>query len=297
MQGRAVTPLLRRIAPIAAFLMAAACAEREPVRSEEGAGRPDLPPPMPTTTQAQVQLTFYGGYDGFNQPDAARTRSYLQTRTDQGGGFWSTQHDFSSAQAPMGVAGVMDVGSASFSAPGSMTLQLRSGGTLVPPDTAAARAEMRLAPDEASATGTWEPMSPMPVAPALSAAAKRSYAGTADRLTVTPEARDRALVQLSRDYTELNAPAGLRRFEKSVGTERLVVDVNATSGTVLREELWQSGSRRVETVRQYRTVGGMEVLSLQTTTIFDDHGRPVQRFEERHSDIKIGGAEHRRTTP
>jgi hypothetical protein len=295
MQGRALTLLLRRVAPVAACLMAA-CAEHEAARVDEVADRPNAPPPMATTMQAQVQLTFYGGYEGFYQPDAARERSYLQTRTDQGGGFWSTQQDFSTAQAPMGVAGVMDVGTASFSSPGSMTLQLRDGGILVPPDTATARAEMRLAPDEASATGTWEPTSPIPVAP-LRAAGSTSHAGTADRVIVTPQARDRAIAQLSRDYTELSAPTGLRRFEKSVGTERLVVDVSTTSGAVVREELWKEGSRRVETVRRYRTVNGTDVLSLQTTTIFDDQGRPAQRFEERQSDVRISRAEPRRTTP
>lgn len=296
MHCRAVTLSLRRIAPIVGFVVGA-CAEHEPVTSDEGADRPNPPPSMATTMQAQVQLTFYGGYDGFNQPDAARTRSYLQTRTDQGGGFWSTQQDFSTAQAPMGVAGAMDVGTASFSSPGSMTLQLRGGGTLVPPDTATARAEMRLAPDEASATGTWEPMAPSPVAPAFSATKAKLQAGSADRVIVTPQARTRTLAQLSRDYTELSAPTGLRRFEKSVGAERLIVDVSTTSGAVVREELWKEGSRRMETVRRYRTVNGTDVLALQTTTIFDDQGRPAQRFEERQSDVRIGRAEPRRTTP
>ena len=220
----------------AAFVLAA-CAERQPVTTDDN-GLPPTPPPMFTTMQSQVQLTFYGGYDGFNRPDAARSRSYQQTLTDQGGGFWSTEHAFPVAQAPMGVTGAIDVGTSTFSAPGSMTLQLRSGGTLVPPDTAAAKAEMRLAPDEATATGTWEPMTPIPSGAALPAMSKSQGAAySSDRVLVTPAARSRTLALLSRDYTELNAPSGLRRFEKSVGSERLVLEVNATSGAVVRQEL------------------------------------------------------------
>jgi len=179
-----------------------------------------------------------------------------------------------------------------------MTLQLRSGGTLVAPDTATARAEMRLAPDEATATGTWEPMTPIPAPRAMPAiAARPPQAGSNDRLVLTPEARDRAFTRLTRDYTELTAPAGLRRFEKVAGSERLIVDVNAESGAVVRERLWRGASPWVETTRQYRLVGGVQVLSLQTTIMYDDQGRPAQRFEERHTDVRVGGIERGRTRP
>lgn len=150
-----------------------------------------------------VNATYYGGYDGYDNPDAARTAVYTEELTwSSGTGFWDIRDTFSSQYGPFGAEDPAEPGvSQVLRTRSDISWYDRAGQLISQPDTTLALSSQvpgspslsRIPVDFVRSSA-----SQIPSASGSVAAPMFSRQGGVDRHLVTPAAARRTLDELMR---------------------------------------------------------------------------------------------------
>ena len=268
---------MRQILTLALLSVAVvACTDGNPDRITSPTAVGNLQPPGdgdPTYYSSNVNTTYYGGYPGYDNPDATRSAVFTEEFVWSGStSFWDIRESFSPNYGPFGAESPSEPGvNQAVRTRADLVAYDRSGQQLYQPDTTLPLSD---APPDAPATMMVQPMM------------SRSSSGLAPRATgttnvpqnlpgrnaldgrfVTPAGAARVLAQLRKTATELSHGPDKIDFEIRRGNSRSVMTYSPGYGAVTHSRVEDADGTTADTDYQFSRVPGGFVLTEERTTI------------------------------
>lgn len=272
------------------------CADRavERVTSPGAVGNFEIPGEGdPTYYSANVNTTYYGGYPGYDNPNAARSAVYTEEFIwSSSSSFWDIRESFSSQHGPFGAEDPSEpgVGQALLTS-SDLVAYNRAGQMINQPDTT-----LPLTPAPPDAGGT------MMVPPTMGKMAGRqaSNAASASRIpenapgrdaldgrVVTPAAAARTLAKLRKTAKEVSSGPGKIDFEIRRGSNRSLLTFSTEHGAVTHTRVEDADGTTAETDHKYTPVPGGFVLTEEQTTVHLANAPQPIILVRKYSDTSI----------
>lgn len=247
----------------------------------------------PTYYSTNVNTTYYGGYSGYDNPDAARSAVYTEEFIwSSSSNFWDIQESFSPNYGPFGAESAGERGvSRTVRTRSDLVAYNRSGQVIYQPNTSLA---LNSAPPDASASIMIQPTVPISMNQSVSGAANSSKVPenvpgreALDSRVVTPAAAARALAQLRKTATEISSGPDKMDFEIRRGDSRSLLTFTRAYGAVTRARVEDADGTIAETDYQYSPVRGGFVLTGERTTIRLPNVTQPLVIDRKYSDTSI----------
>jgi hypothetical protein len=227
----------------------------------------------PTYYSSQVNTTYYGGYAGYDNPNAARTTVYTQEYVwSSSSSFWDVRESFSPSYGPFGAEASTEPGvSQSVRTRSDLVAYDRAGQPISQPDTTKS---LSSAPADAPATIMVQPM--MTGFAGTTASKAVNPPGTLtnppgrnalDAKLVTPAAAARVLAQLRKSATELPRSDEATDFEIRRAKGRSVLTYSHRYGAVTHTRAEGADGTVADTDYEYSAVPGGFILTEERTTV------------------------------
>ena len=227
----------------------------------------------PTYYSSTVNTTYYGGYPGYDNPDAARSAVFTEEFIwSSASSFWDIRESFSSSYGPFGAESADERGvSQAVRTRADLIAYDRTGQVIYRPDTTFA---LNSAPPDASEAILVQPSMSSSIDRSPSEAGKSSNVPpitpvqqALDGRIVTPEAAARALAQLRKTATQMSSNADKTDFEIRRGANRCLLTFATAYGAVTHARVEDANGTVAETDYQYSAVPGGFVLTEERETI------------------------------
>ncbi|CAN5721541.1 hypothetical protein BH23GEM1_BH23GEM1_07010 [soil metagenome] len=274
-------------------IIATACAERttEPLRSPGGANRLIAPEDGEATYYSSgVNTTYYGGYSGYDNPDAARTAVYTEELIwSSSTNFWDIRETFSSEYGPFGAEASGEPGvSQALRTRSDLVAYDRAGQLISQPDTTLA---LTSAPSANLLPAVPPRLASIPSSNSngLPPGAPQAIPGRAalDRRVITPAAAARTLAQLRNTAEEIVGQGGNIRFQIQRGNTRVLLTFTPAFGAVTKTRVEEAGGTVAETDYSYTAIPGGFVLTEERTTIHLMNAAQPLIFVRKYSGLSI----------
>lgn len=235
---------------------------------------------QPTYYSSGVNTTYYGGYSGYDNPNAARTAVYTEELIwSAATGFWDIRDSFSPEYGPFGAESTSEPGvSQVLRTRYEITAHDRAGQLMPQPDTTLALdAQPMDSPNLARAPMdlSLKSSSGMPVG--MGSYAPSTFTGRSgvDRRLVTPAAAARTLDELRRSARQVGVDGKRLTFEIARGGTRVTLTFDGEIGAVTRIASTYPNSTTSDTEYSYTQVPGAFVLTQELTRIHTPGSQPL----------------------
>lgn len=255
-------------------VIATACAERttEPFRSpESGANRLIAPADGEATYYSSgVNTTYYGGYSGYDNPDATRTAVYTEELLwSSSTNFWDIRETFSPEHGPFGAEASGEPGvSQALRTRTDLVAYDRAGQQIYQPDTTLA---LTSAPSANLLPAVPPRLAGMPSSsssgPPLATPQAIPGRAALDRRLITPAAAARTLAQLRSTAEEIAGQGGNIRFQILRGNTRVLLTFAPAYGAVTNSRVEDAQGMVAETDYRYAAISGGFVLVEERSTV------------------------------
>lgn len=242
----------------------------------------------PTYYSSEVNATYYGGYDGYDNPDAARTAVYTEELTwSSGTGFWDIRDTFSPQYGPFGAEDLAEPGvSQVLRTRNDISSYDRAGQLISQPDTTLAlSSQVSGSPSLSRVPMDFGRSSATQIPGASGSVAAPPFSGQAgvDRHLVTPAAARRTFNELMRTAKKTGVNGSLVTFEIARGEMRVNLRFDSAIGAVTRIVATSPDGATSDIEYSYTEIPGAFVLTQELTVIRTPGDEPI-RILRRYSN-------------